>query len=59
MREAGALDDAAMEAIEKDVMAEVEDALRFADESPEPEPESLWTDVYAPRPASRDESRDN
>ncbi len=59
MREAGALDDAAMEAIEKDVMAEVEDALRFADESPEPEPESLWTDVYAPRPASRAESRDN
>lgn len=49
MREAGALDDAAMESIEKEVMAEVEDALTFADESPEPEPEALWTDVYAPQ----------
>lgn len=47
MREAGALDDAAMEAIEKDVMAEVEDSLKFADESPEPELDELWTDVYA------------
>ncbi|HEX7021341.1 MAG TPA: pyruvate dehydrogenase (acetyl-transferring) E1 component subunit alpha, partial [Trueperaceae bacterium] len=47
MREAGALDDAGMESIEKDVMAEVEDALKFADESPEPDPRELWTDVYA------------
>ncbi len=47
MREAGALDEAGMESIEKDVMAEVEDALKFADESPEPDPRELWTDVYA------------
>ena len=49
MREAGALDDTAMESIEKEVTAEVEDALTFADESPEPEPGALWTDVYAPQ----------
>jgi pyruvate dehydrogenase E1 component alpha subunit len=47
MREAGALDDAGMESIEKDVKAEVEDALTFAEESPEPDPDELWTDVYA------------
>ena len=47
MRDAGALDDEGMEAIEKDVAAEVEDALTFAEESPEPEPDELWTDVYA------------
>lgn len=47
MRDAGALDDEGMEAIEKDVAAEVEDSLTFAEESPEPEPDELWTDVYA------------
>ena len=33
--------------MEKSVMKEVEDALRFADESPLPAPEELFTDVYA------------
>jgi pyruvate dehydrogenase E1 component alpha subunit len=29
--------------------AEVDEAVRFADESPEPPLEELWTDVYAER----------
>lgn len=33
--------------IEKDVMAEIEDAAKFALESPWPEPEELYKDVYA------------
>ena len=28
-------------------MDEVEDAYQFADEAPDPEPEELYTDVYA------------
>jgi pyruvate dehydrogenase E1 component alpha subunit len=44
----GALDQAGYEALEKDVIAEVEDALKFAEESPDPDPSELWTDVYAP-----------
>jgi len=44
---AGMLDDVAWEAMEEDVNAEVEDAIRFADESPDPEPGTLYTDVYA------------
>ena len=48
MRELDMLDDAALQGIEADVAAEVADAVNFAEESPEPEPEQLWTDVYAP-----------
>ena len=50
MREAGQLDDAAWEQLEADVVAEVEDAFQFAEESPDPDPEDLYRDVYAPRP---------
>jgi len=35
------------EAMEKQVQADVEHALRFAEESPLPAPEKLYTDVYA------------
>ncbi len=48
MREAGALDDGGWEQLEADVKAEVEDAYTFAEESPDPEPSDLYTDVYAP-----------
>jgi pyruvate dehydrogenase E1 component alpha subunit len=48
MREAGLLDDAALEALEAEVTAEVADAVQFAEESPEPDAEQLWTDVLAP-----------
>ncbi len=35
-----------LNAIDAQVEAEVDEAVRFADESPEPHPEELWTDVY-------------
>ena len=35
-----------LNAIDGEVDAQVEEAVRFADESPEPAPEELWTDVY-------------
>ena len=50
MRELGVLDDAGVQRIEAEIAAEVADAVKFAEESPEPEPEQLWTDVYAPEP---------
>jgi pyruvate dehydrogenase E1 component alpha subunit len=48
MREAGDLDDERLAAIEADVAAEVADAVQFAEESPDPDPSELWTDVLAP-----------
>jgi len=41
------LDTKKIEEIEKSVREEVEDSLRFADESPLPDPSELYTDVYA------------
>lgn len=35
-----------LNAIDAEVEAEINEAVRFADESPEPAPEELWTDVY-------------
>jgi pyruvate dehydrogenase E1 component alpha subunit len=46
LEDAGMLDHAQREAIESDVEAEVEDAIRFADESPDPDPAELHSDVY-------------
>ncbi|HEY4321059.1 MAG TPA: pyruvate dehydrogenase (acetyl-transferring) E1 component subunit alpha [Gemmatimonadales bacterium] len=48
MRELGMLDDAGRKAIDAAVDAQVADAVKFAEESPEPDPAELWTDVYAP-----------
>jgi pyruvate dehydrogenase E1 component alpha subunit len=44
----GILDEEAIRAMDADVQAEVEDSYQFAEESPDPEPEALFTDVYAP-----------
>jgi len=41
------VDNKALEDIDKKTREEVEDSLRFADESPLPDPEELYTDVYA------------
>jgi TPP-dependent pyruvate/acetoin dehydrogenase alpha subunit len=40
------LDDEAWQAMEAEVADEVEDAIRFADEAPDPEPSTLTSDVY-------------
>jgi pyruvate dehydrogenase E1 component alpha subunit len=45
--EDGLTDQAAVKAIDASVMEEVNDAYKFADESPDPAPEELYTDVYA------------
>jgi pyruvate dehydrogenase E1 component alpha subunit len=44
MQEAG-IDEAEIKDIDKEIKAVVNDSAQFAQESPEPEPEELWTDV--------------
>lgn len=46
LRDDGMLSDAAFEALDRQVHQEVEDALAFAEESPDPDPAELYTDVY-------------
>jgi pyruvate dehydrogenase E1 component alpha subunit len=43
----GLTDDAAVKALDKKIVGEVEDAYRFADEAADPEPGELYKDVYA------------
>jgi pyruvate dehydrogenase E1 component alpha subunit len=43
----GAPSRAELERLEADVAGEVEAAVRYAEESPDPSPESIWDDVYA------------
>jgi pyruvate dehydrogenase E1 component alpha subunit len=47
LKEEGILDDSHFKKIEAEVKEQVERAVRFAEESPEPAPEELFTDVYA------------
>jgi pyruvate dehydrogenase E1 component alpha subunit len=47
LKEEGILDDSDFKRIEAEVKEQVERAVRFAEESPEPAPEELFTDVYA------------
>ncbi len=47
LREQGVLDDNGLKEIEERVRGEVERSLKFADSSPEPAPEELFTDIYA------------
>src|SRR4030095_12361914 len=47
LREEKIADDAVLAHRDKEVREEVEHAVRFADESPEPPPEDLYTDIYA------------
>src|SRR5437016_9092990 len=47
------LTDKAIEDLEAEIKEEVEHAVRFAEESPEPEPEELYTNVYA-NPLTKD-----
>src|SRR5882672_1973915 len=43
----GVLSDSEFKKIEAQVKEQIERAVRFADESPEPAPEELYTDIYA------------
>jgi pyruvate dehydrogenase E1 component alpha subunit len=45
LTEDGALDQAGLDALDAEVRAIVEEAVRFADESPDPDPAALTTDV--------------
>ncbi|HEX8137707.1 MAG TPA: pyruvate dehydrogenase (acetyl-transferring) E1 component subunit alpha [Pyrinomonadaceae bacterium] len=47
LKEQGVLDDQGLAQIEDRVRAEVEQSVKFAEESPLPAPEELFTDVYA------------
>ena len=47
LRQRGVLTDARLKEIEDRVRQEIERAVKFADESPEPAPEELFTHVYA------------
>jgi pyruvate dehydrogenase E1 component alpha subunit len=42
----GAVDPARLDAIQQDVDRVVQDAMRFAEESPEPSPETLYQDLF-------------
>jgi len=46
LRDDGLLDDAEFETMDQQVHEEVEDALAFAEESPDPDASELFTDVY-------------
>jgi pyruvate dehydrogenase E1 component alpha subunit len=43
----GLTDEAAVKALDKEIVQEVEDAYQFADEAADPEAEELYADVYA------------
>jgi len=47
LKEEGVLTDAQLEEMDHKIRAEVEEAVKFAEESPEPPAEDLYTDVYA------------
>jgi len=45
--EDGLMDEAGVRAMDKTVLDEVDDAYQFADQAADPDPEQLYTDVYA------------
>jgi len=47
LREEGALDQTGLDALDAAVRADIEQAVRFADESPDPDPAELFTHVLA------------
>jgi pyruvate dehydrogenase E1 component alpha subunit len=47
LKDSGDMDQAAFEALEAEVRAEVEHAFKFAEDSPDPEPDDLHRDVLA------------
>jgi pyruvate dehydrogenase E1 component alpha subunit len=53
LREAGALSEAQAATVRAEVLAEVDEALAFAQAAEFPPPEALWDDSFAPGPAGR------
>jgi pyruvate dehydrogenase E1 component alpha subunit len=47
LKDDGVMDQAALDAMDAEIHAEVDEAVTFADESPDPEPGALTTDVLA------------
>jgi pyruvate dehydrogenase E1 component alpha subunit len=47
MKENGWIDDAGIEEMENKVKALVDESVKFADESPYPDPDDLYNDVYS------------
>jgi pyruvate dehydrogenase E1 component alpha subunit len=52
MKKQKMLDDQEIRKIDEEVTAQVDDAVKFADESPDPDPKDLYRDVYADEVAS-------
>ena len=52
MKKQKMLDDQELQRIDEEITAQVEAAVKFADESPEPDPKDLYRDVYADEVAS-------
>jgi pyruvate dehydrogenase E1 component alpha subunit len=46
--DSGLSDEAALKEIDKEIKDIITTAADFAQQSPEPDPAELWTDVYAP-----------
>src|SRR5437867_5465342 len=47
LKDDGVIDQAALDAMDAEIHAEVEEAVKFADESPDPDPDELYRDVLA------------
>jgi len=47
LRDLGAVDDALIEKFEREIRQTVDEAVKFADQSPHPELSELYTDIYA------------
>jgi pyruvate dehydrogenase E1 component alpha subunit len=52
LRDQGYLDDAELQAMDREIMAALEAAVAFAEASPFPTAEQATDDVFAPTPAS-------
>jgi pyruvate dehydrogenase E1 component subunit alpha len=52
MKKQKMLDDPEIQKIDEEVTAQVEEAVKFAEESPEPDPKDLYRDVYAEEAAT-------
>ena len=47
LKEEGVIDQQGLDALDAEIVAQVEQSVKFADESPDPDPDQLYTDVLA------------